>query len=85
MPNPMRFRRSLPLSLAALALGGLSACMHTDKDDATQSLTVTVKSKAPAFTSSASGTYGSGAAKPATIISVLAGSTFPSTRSRIRR
>jgi hypothetical protein len=38
--------------------------MHTDKDDATQSLTVTVKSKAPAFTSSASGTYGSGAAKP---------------------
>jgi hypothetical protein len=64
MPIPKRFRRSFPLSLATLALGGLSACMNTDKADPTEAFTVTVKSKASAFTSSASGTYGSSAAKP---------------------
>jgi hypothetical protein len=50
----------------AAALGGLSGCMHTDSegDDPAQAFTVTVKSKASPFTSSASGTYGTGAAKP---------------------
>jgi hypothetical protein len=64
MPIPKRFSRPiLPLSLAA-ALGGLSACMHTDDEDPAQAFAVTVKSKASPFSSSASGTYGSSAAKP---------------------
>jgi hypothetical protein len=65
MPISMRFPRSgVPLSLAALALGGLSACMHTDSDGPAKGFTVTVKSKAPAFTGSASGTFGAAAAAP---------------------
>jgi hypothetical protein len=65
MPIPQRFIRSLAsLSLAAAALGGFSACMQTDSGEPAQAFTVTVKSKASPFTSSASGTYGSAAAKP---------------------
>jgi hypothetical protein len=52
------------MALAALALGGLSACMESDDSAAARAVTVTVKSKAPAFTSSTAGTYGAGAAVP---------------------
>ena len=65
MSLPNRFRRpTLPMALAALALGGLSACMESDDSAAARAVTVTVKSKAPAFTSSTAGTYGAGAAVP---------------------